>query len=77
MSRRDARRVLFGDANVDVLVGMSLRETVRAARFADVRVDDEDVFIFVAEKNHFFAEAVACCLFFHAVHSSQNLGTRD
>ena len=75
---RDARRILFRDTNVDVLVGVRFGETVGSAGFADVRIDNEDIFIFVAEDNHFLAEAVTSCdcLFFHIRIPPQCLSTR-
>ncbi len=72
-ARGDACAVLLGDADVDVLLGQLLAELAGLAALADININDQNVGIFLAERDDLLAEALAGGDHFFLTHCSSLL----
>jgi len=69
----NARAVLLGDADVDVLVRQLLAEFAGLAALADININDQNVGILLAERDDLLAEALASGDHFFLTHCSSLL----
>ena len=60
--------VLFGDTDIQVLLGESLAEISGFAAFADIRVDNKDIPVLPAENNDLITKSVAGRNLFLGIH---------
>ena len=72
-ARGNARAVLLGDADVDVLVRQLLAEFAGLAALADININDQNVGILLAERDDLLAEALASGDHFFLTHCSSLL----